>query len=694
MLKYNKFFKHIKHIFFITVLSVSLLFGYILIFSGEFSNAINGFFVYRTGNGVWQDYFYQHKLRPSSDIVLITIDDNTINKLQAKWDLKMLTISKKYYSDLVTKLSAVGVQGIAFDIVFQNADPDENAFVNIMRKHDNIVIGVAVWAKNNCVTHQKDGTITCDGYPRLAYTPIPWGMFNVGSFSSSRWSNLEQSAFMRPTKIDIRDTDPWRWKLNSNLSTQLYSLAIALRKLKDPSVIRKEVFRHPTILSPYLGPPWSYRKYSFADVLEMSDKDIQSNFGGKYVFVGESGTLIHDSFTSPVSGTMVDGVESHAHFFDALLQDKLLFPFRYNFALAVLLALITIGVYYFIPKQFSYGIMILAILVILTVARYTYDAGRTIVDIFPLFLAGGVLTFPATYIYRFFVVDREKRHIEQAFSRYVDPKVVKMIDENQLNISLGGERKVVSVMFSDIAGFTSISEHIGTQELFYLMSAYLSRMTDILIGEWWTLDKYIGDAIMGFFGAPIMQSDHAIRACRTAIMMQQALPDFNKEIAKQWLSPISFRVGIATGEAMIGNIGSKRRFNYTALGDTVNLAARLEWVGKEYGVNIVISESVKERIDALFATRELDIIAAKWKTTGVKIYELVGIASDNSKDRIIQSYEQALSLYRAEKYLEAGKLWESMMATDKPSEVMARRCLEILKGNLVINNGVYQMTHK
>ena len=221
------------------------------------------------------------------------------------------------------------------------------------------------------------------------------------------------------------------------------------------------------------------------------------------------------------------------------------------------------------------------------------------------------MTFPLTFIYRFFVVDREKRYIENAFGHYIDPKMVEMIDMEEVDMVLGGEERELSVFFSDIAGFTTISERLSPQDLFYLMSSYLSRMTDILKDNGGTLDKYIGDAVMGFFGAPVAQSDHAIRSCRTAIAMRQALPDFNREITARGISPVDFRVGIATGDVMVGNIGSQDHFNYTVLGDTVNLASRLEATGKEYNSHIIISEGTRSRIGDIFAVRELDTIAVK-----------------------------------------------------------------------------------
>ena len=181
----------------------------------------------------------------------------------------------------------------------------------------------------------------------------------------------------------------------------------------------------------------------------------------------------------------------------------------------------------------------------------------------------------------------------------------------EVELTLGGEQREVSVFFSDIAGFTTISETLGTRDLFYLMSSYLSRMTDILIREGGTLDKYIGDAVMGFFGAPVTQADHAIRACKTALEMRHILPEFNREIVSRGVAPIEFRVGIATGEVMVGNIGSTDHFNYTILGDTVNLASRLEAMGKEYGVHVIISGGTLAQVSDIFAVRELDTIAVK-----------------------------------------------------------------------------------
>ncbi len=244
-------------------------------------------------------------------------------------------------------------------------------------------------------------------------------------------------------------------------------------------------------------------------------------------------------------------------------------------------------------------------------ARYSYDVFRVLIDIAPIFLATSLLPYPVTYIYKFYIVEKDKRMILGSFSRYLHPEVVKMINTKKLDASLGGENKRLSVLFSDIAGFTSISEKLDVHILFDLMSEYLSTMTNILANEHGTLDKYIGDAIMGFFGAPVDDPRHAYHACKTAVLMRRALPELQQKLLQYYDGPLDFRVGIATGEVMVGNIGSNERLNYTVLGDTVNLASRLEAIGKEYKVQMVVAASTREEIGDEFLVRELDLIAVK-----------------------------------------------------------------------------------
>jgi len=593
----------------------------------------------------------------------------------------MLTIPKKHYIELVSILSDMWVRGIAFDIVFQNADDDEIVFANFLKWQKNTTIATTAILPMMSTETTCAEDMTCDGYPRPAYQGIPWWHIHISPLGDALYGTLPLSDRI------------WRGGNVTPDMTTVSPLGLSLYHIGTGD--RSRLLSSGQHLIPYFWGSTRYQTISLSKILERPEA-YRSTLSGAYVFVGESGTMIHDKVISPLSGEVISGVAVHAHFLDWLLQDKML---RYLDAELlwggiVFLTVFSILLYYTLPKYFSPFVLIILLCAILWISRYLYDVGRVLVDIFLLFLAGGIVTYPMTFIYRFFIVDREKRELQNNFGHYIDPHVVEEIANRGEEIQLGGEDRVLSVLFSDIAGFTTISESMKPEELFYLMTSYLSNMTDILIAHGGTLDKYIGDAVMGFFGAPLSYEDHARRAADTALDMRARLPGFNEELVRHGIKPIDFRVGIATGSVMVGNIGSHDRFNYTVLGDTVNLASRLEWTGKEYDVHIIIPESTRSALWPLYLTRELDTIAVKWKTQWVKIYELIGMSVDYPDRTLYLTYEKALALYRQGDYRAAGKLWQTIAPTDPPSRIMMYRCLEILQGKIVVEDGIYRMTHK
>jgi len=539
---------------------------------------------------------------------------------------------------------------------------------------------------------------TCPGSPRSVYKNVPWWFI---------WMNLNDGIYKkniyRPLMLDMGESIIASWKTGNDGIMQkdertIYTLPIAvyLRSGGKREDIQNLDLSNNRILNPYFWiTRWAYNIYSLKDVLEMSDVNLIQSFNRKYIFIGESGTAIHDTFESPVTGENMVGVEGHAHFLDGILQKKLLKEAPSSiFFLYILLTIVTTSLYFFLPKFLTPFLMIASMIGVIWGWRYSYDQHRILVDIFPLFLAGGLLTYPITYIYKYFVIDRAKRELEVNFKHYIDPQVVKKISETGGTIELWWEHRELTILFSDIAGFTSISEKLKPTDLFLLMVSYLSRMTDILIAQWGTLDKYIGDAVMGFFWAPLSMQDHAIRACQTAIQMRKALPEFNKEMLERWMESIDFRVGIATGDVMVWNIGSKERFNYTVLGDTVNLASRLEWTGKEYNVHIIISERTRKLIGEIFHLRELDTIAVKGKNEWVCIYELLDISNTPLDISVYENYEHGLTQYRNGNYMEAWRIWEKYAEVDSPSRIMMERVVKILQWEIRVEKGIYHMTHK
>lgn len=269
--------------------------------------------------------------------------------------------------------------------------------------------------------------------------------------------------------------------------------------------------------------------------------------------------------------------------------------------------------------------------------------------------------------------------IKGMFSQYVSRAVVNELISNPDKLRLGGEKKNLSILFSDIAGFTTFAEKKDPEELVSLINEFLSEMSDIIIASEGTLDKYLGDAVMAFWGAPLEVKDHAEKACMTALQMQSALVKLRDRWTQSGEAPIRIRIGINTGDVIVGNIGGEKRFDYTVLGDDVNLASRLEGANKEYGTNIMISGSTYELVKNKFLARELDVIRVKGKTEPTKVYELISYKGDKTAENAIEDldfYFQGLELYRHKSFDSAFDYFKRAFEqyNDFPSKVYMQRC--------------------
>jgi adenylate cyclase len=305
-------------------------------------------------------------------------------------------------------------------------------------------------------------------------------------------------------------------------------------------------------------------------------------------------------------------------------------------------------------------------------------------------------------MYRALVEEKEKRRVRGAFQQYLSPEVIRRLLENP---DLVKPRKTeVTVMFSDVRGFTTISEKLDAQELASLLNEYLTDMTQIVFRHNGTLDKYIGDAVMAFWGAPFEISGHATEGCRAALEMIARL----REMQKKWLAEgkpvLDIGVGLSTGVASVGNMGSALRYGYTALGDTVNLSARLEGLNKEYGTHILLSDKTYEAVeDPLFVFRELDLIRVKGKLQPVTLYELVaarGTLEGDAPDleMRLEFFAQGRACYRERRWQDAQIVFEKLLERwpeDGPARMYLNRCKEYLVAGPEENwDGVYVMTHK
>jgi len=315
--------------------------------------------------------------------------------------------------------------------------------------------------------------------------------------------------------------------------------------------------------------------------------------------------------------------------------------------------------------------------------------------------------FVLVTVYRYATEERDKRQLRKAFQLYLSPEVMEEMLKQPHNLQLGGKELDLTVMFSDIRGFTGIAEKLSPTALVRLLNQYLSPMTDLVFRRRGTLDKYIGDAVMAFFGAPVQTPLHAANGCDTALEMIETLGRMREKwrIEDPSTPAIDIGIGVNSGPMVVGNMGSEQRFNYTVMGDNVNLASRLEGLNREYGTHILITEqtliAARKGLqdEAAYTVRELDSVRVMGKREPVRLYELRRRGPPTTEELpLLTGYAQGLALYRAQEFAEARLQFESLLtryAGDGPSSLMRTRCDQLLATHKEERwDGVYSMDHK
>jgi len=302
----------------------------------------------------------------------------------------------------------------------------------------------------------------------------------------------------------------------------------------------------------------------------------------------------------------------------------------------------------------------------------------------------------------YFILERkQKTQIKGMFSQYVDKSMVDQLIANPDKLQLGGEKKYLTVFFSDIAGFSTFSETMDPEDLVKFLNQYLSAMTETVMANRGTLDKYIGDAVMAFWGAPIPLENHAQLACKTALQQQAIMNEMRKKWAEEGKPVVQMRIGINTGDMVVGNVGGTQRFDYTLMGDNVNLGSRLEGANKAYGTYIMIADSTYELVKDEFLTRELDLLVVKGKTHPVKVYELIAAVGDEiepKRKQCLQLYCEAMTKYRVRDFEGALRKFNEALAVDPedgPSKVYVERAKHYIESPPDENwDGVFKLTTK
>ncbi|MCB9572575.1 MAG: adenylate/guanylate cyclase domain-containing protein, partial [Kofleriaceae bacterium] len=408
----------------------------------------------------------------------------------------------------------------------------------------------------------------------------------------------------------------------------------------------------------FLGRDRSFPRISAAAVLR--GEVPPAALADKLVFVGLTYGA-YDKVATPFD-QLTDGVELHATLAHNILHGELLRPTGRGTTLLVIAALgalITLMQLRRLRRRPWVPMVVAAALSLgwLVVAQLAFSHARVVLDVVAP-TASGLLIAATGAIAVLATEGREKARLRAAFSQYVSSTLVERVLANPELAHLGGERRELTVLFSDIRGFSRLAETLAPEELAAFLNGYLTPMSALVLDSQGTLDKYIGDAVMAIWGAPLDVADHATRACATALAMQATLVDLNATWRRDGLPTIAIGVGINTGPMAVGNMGSEARFDYTVLGDAVNLGARLEALTKEYEADILCGEATARAAGDGFVFRELDWVRVKGRGGTAAVFELVGRrGAARLDDAALATWADGLAAYRARDFDRAVERW-------------------------------------
>jgi len=433
------------------------------------------------------------------------------------------------------------------------------------------------------------------------------------------------------------------------------------------------------------------------DEWDEETEELQELIAGKIVLVGDTSEVSHDIFTSPIGE--VYGIEFLADTIYTLMNNAPIRPagdFTEILVFAVLfIAFVLVTM---IPKyENALFFLIIALYVAFGFYMYVYHgiAFSMSYSLIACFLTTGIIN-----LYLFMMERKQKGFIKGAFSQYLSPTVIDQIVENPDMLQLGGEKREMTPFFSDIQGFSTISEGLTPEELVQLLNEYLTAMCDIVSSYHGTIDKFEGDAIIAFWGAPLELPDHATIACHAAIDMQKKNEEMRKTLREQNRPMLYTRIGMSSGPVVVGNMGSADRMDYTMMGDVVNLAARLEGVNKFYQTFTMIPQSTYELAKDDIDTRQLDVIRVVGKKEPISVYEVLERKNQTSSEKsgVVEKYLKALKLYEERNFADASKEFEKVLAIDPddgPSLTYVKRCGVFLETPPEKDwDGVYTFTEK
>lgn len=573
-------------------------------------------------------------IQPSEEVVVISIDDESFLAMDRPWPFP-----REYHAKLIQNLNLLGAKLIVFDVEFtETSNPETDELLATIAEHyDNVIFaGKAILSKRAGDPAQLVTPIT-----PIVDRGIDWGLVNMSSDTDN--------VIRRYPLFEYHDGEPYYtigvqalMNLDKHYTGEKYEPEFHLKHLTIGNIDIPRMGNR-TLIN-YYGPAESFTHVSYADVIDDEDESMPGYQGieldsfydlleheiikDKIVIIGATADELHDKFPTPFGGEWTSGVEIHANFLLNALSGQYLT--NVNMWLYFLIELILVLLLWTLccKTKPQYSAMIILSLVILQFAlafilfKYA-NILAPIVQTALLLIALYVVSLISHYLETM----KEKRFIRGAFQQYMAPALVDELLKNPKNISYGGTLQEVSVLFSDVRGFTTYTETHAPEETVFILKEYLTEMVNVIIDNKGILDKFIGDAVMALFGTPVKLPNHAYSACKTALDMRDRLSILQDKWRAEGREIFEIGIGVNTGHAVIGNLGSEQIFDYTAIGDTINLGARLESINKDYDTqkHIIISEFTLEYIKDYAEVRYLDDVKVKGKNQAVKIYELISL---------------------------------------------------------------------
>ncbi len=575
----------------------------------------------------------------SSEIVILAIDDRCLEKLgRWPWERKLL-------ARLINKVSSLNPAVIGIDIVFSEPEKSDPFFAESISQAGNVILPVVmVYDKEDPEADKiliESALFIAEEDPSYSFLEVPsfkGALFPVLSLKEASAGLAHLNIFPDPDGVVRKEYLYLNYHgyLIPSFSLKIVSYYLGIPRQNLVVIPQKGILmgkrfiptqKDGSILVHYYGSFQSFKHISVLDLLE--DNVEKSLFENKIVLIGATAVGTYDLKVTPLSPAL-PGIEKHASVVASLIEGKNLLPVSNTYlVVSLLLTGFTSLLFAKLRAVFSLILLVFFSFFLFSFSFILFQKGLWFSPTYSFSLS--VFQFLILVSFKFAFLEKEARFIRKVFSSYVTEKVMRELIKNPEMAKLGGERREITVLFSDIRGFTSLSEKMAPERVVEILNEYFSAITEVIFKWEGTLDKFIGDAVMAFWGAPLPQEDHAEKAILCAIEMIKTTRKLNETWQNKNWPPIRIGVGINSGEALVGNIGAEgKKKEYTVIGDTVNLASRLEGLNKQYNSEIIFSEytlkklkkdflkNLKEKAKLLY----LDEVKVKGKEVPVKIYKL------------------------------------------------------------------------